>query len=161
MITACISRSWKVEVCQKNKNSLEEIISNQQQGPRQVRNNANVFVSYVPTRPLALDRQTITATESGTTATTKRTAYISLFWKGLLGEKKHQKNDAPPGRMHATHWFLPWTLSIYYDLRVAQLNSRKNDYFSPYFLCRKCIPCLLVHLAQCRKIRHRQKACCV
>ena len=31
----------------------------------------------------------------------------------------------------------------YYDLRVAQLNNR-ND-FSPCFLCRRAIPCFLVH----------------
>ena len=31
-----------------------------------------------------------------------------------------------------------------YDLRVAQLNNRRNG-FSPCFLCRKVIPCFLVH----------------
>ena len=36
--------------------------------------------------------------------------------------------------MHATHWFLPWILFTYYDLRVAQLNNRRNDYFSPFFV---------------------------
>ena len=30
--------------------------------------------------------------------------------------------------MHATHWFLPWILSTYYDLCVAQL-SRRNIFF--------------------------------
>ena len=31
-----------------------------------------------------------------------------------------------------------------YDLRVAHLNNRRND-FSPCFFCRKCVPCILVH----------------
>ena len=52
---------------------------------RQLRNN---------TRPLAIDRQTTTATESRTTATTK----------------------------HATLLF------TYHNLRVAQLNNRRNVY---------------------------------
>ena len=77
-------------VPKKKKKTLEEmIISNQQQGARQVRSNTNLFVSYVPTRPLPLDRQTTTATESGTTATTKHTAYISP--KSLLGEKNTKR----------------------------------------------------------------------
>ena len=36
--------------------------------------------------------------------------------------------------MHATHWFLSWILFAYYDLRAAQLNNRRDDYFSPCFL---------------------------
>ena len=48
----------------------------------------NSFVSYVPTRPLTLDRQTTTAMESGTTATTKHTAYVSP--KSLLLGNKYQ-----------------------------------------------------------------------
>ena len=118
----------------KKKNSLEEIsVRNQQQGARQVRSSTNSFVSYVRKRPLALDRKTTIATESGTTATTKHTAYISP--KSRLGEKKHQKNDAIPGRMHAAHGFLPYILSTYYyDLRVTQLNNRRNDYFPLFFV---------------------------
>ena len=103
---------------------------------RQVRSNTNLFVSYVPTRPLALDRQTTTTTESGTTSTTKlaiHTAYIPS--ESLLGAKKIP-NDAIPERMHATGpWFLPWILVYTYDLRVAQLNKR-ND-FSPCFFVSK------------------------
>ena len=132
-------------VPKEKKNSLEEIV-NQQSAARSTSSTKQhklIAVSYVPTQPLALDGQTTTATESGTTTTTKHTAYISP--KSLLGQKKHQKNNAIPGRMHATHGFLPWILSTYYDLRVAQLSNKRNDYFSPCFLCRKCIPCFLVH----------------
>ena len=35
--------------------------------------------------------------------------------------------------MHATLWFLPLILSTYYDLRVVQLNNRRNEYFLPCF----------------------------
>ena len=124
VITACMSRSWKVEVCKKKKLTRRDdqsAISSKEHVKYEA--TQNLFVSYVPTRPLALDRQTITATESGTTA--KHTAYISP--KSLLGDETKQKNDAIQGRMHAIHWFLPWILSTYYDLRVAQLNNRRND----------------------------------
>ena len=59
-VTTATSRSWKVEVCKK-KNLLEEVINQQSaaaKGARQVRSNTIFFVSYVPTRPLARDRQT-------------------------------------------------------------------------------------------------------
>ena len=31
--------------------------------------------------------------------------------------------------MHATHWFLSWMHSTYYDVRVAQPNNRRNYIF--------------------------------
>ena len=63
----------------------------------------NLFVSYVPTRPLALDRQTTTATESGTTATTKHAIHTHFSEESSRG-KKTPKN-AIRGRMHATTGF--------------------------------------------------------
>ena len=51
--TACMSRSWKVEVCQKKRKITrgdDKSISNQHQlGARQVRSNTNLFVSSVRT----------------------------------------------------------------------------------------------------------------
>ena len=35
--------------------------------------------------------------------------------------------------MHATHWFLPWILSTYYDLRLAQLNNTGETIMFPLF----------------------------
>ena len=66
-----------------------------------------------------------TATGSGTTATTKHTR---LYYSKESSRGGKTPNDAIPGRMHVTHWLLPWILSTYYDLCVAQLN-RRNDYF--------------------------------
>ena len=93
------------------------------------------------TRPLALDWQTTTATESGTTATTNHTAYISP--KSLLGGKNTKQCDTGTNACHSL--VFPWILSTYYDLRVAQFNKKSNEYFFRCFLCRKCIPCFLVH----------------
>ena len=115
--TAGMSRSWKIDVCQKNKTPLKILsISNHQQGARRVRSYTNLFFSYVPSRPLALDRQTTTATESGTTETTKNTAYI--YPQNLLGGKKHKQMRYQRNACH--HWFLPWTLPTYYHLGVEE-----------------------------------------
>ena len=86
---ACMSRSWKVEVCQKKKTLLVEEMINQQIAARSTpstKQNKPVFVSSVPTRPLALGRQTITATESETTATAKHAILQRVF----SGKKKRQ-----------------------------------------------------------------------
>ena len=102
-------------------------MSNQQQGARQIRSNTNLFVSCVPKRPLALDRQTTAATESGATSTTQHAMHTAdISPKSLLGKKKSSKR-CDTGT-NACHWFLPWMLSTYYDLRGAQLNSRRNGF---------------------------------
>ena len=80
------------------------IISNQQKGTRQIRSNTNVFVSYVPTRPPALNWQTTIATESGTTATTKHAIHTDFSKASSRGKKK--PNNAIRWQMHATAGFL-------------------------------------------------------
>ena len=54
-------------------------------------------------------------------------------------EKQHQTRTVRYGT-NACHSLVSSvdTVDIYDDLCVAHLNSRRNDYFSPYFLCRKC-----------------------
>ena len=98
---ACMSRSWKVEVCQKkNKKSLEEMINQQSAAIRSTSSTEQhkvICQLRTNTRPLALDRQTTTATESGTTATTKHAILL-------------------PSCHH---------------LRVAQLNNRRKLYNTP------------------------------
>ena len=51
--------------------------------------NTIFFVSYVPTRPLALDRQTTTASEAGTTATNEHDIHTHFFKEPSQG-KIHQ-----------------------------------------------------------------------
>ena len=81
--TACMSRSWKVEVFQKkNKKSLEEMINKQSAATRstsRTKQHKVICQLRTNTRPLALDRQTTTATESGTTATTKHAILLSTY----------------------------------------------------------------------------------
>ena len=94
--TACMSRSWKVEVCHKKKKVTREEMINQQsaaiRSTSSTKQTKLVCRLRTNTRPLALDRHTTTTTESGTTATTK-------------------------------HDIL---LPTYHHLRVAQLNNRRN-----------------------------------
>ena len=78
------------------------------------------------TRPLALDRQTTTAMESGTTATTKGDIHTtSILLQRVLSGKNKQCDT---GTNACQHWFLPWILSTstYYHLCVAQLKNRSN-----------------------------------
>ena len=120
--TACISRSWKVEVCQKKNyilRSIYYILWKLKYTPA-VRSNIHVSLEKINqqsatirstsstkqnklicqlrtnTRLLAPDRQTTTATHPGTTATTK----------------------------HAV------LLSTYHHLRVAQLNNRRRNLYN-------------------------------
>ena len=57
VITACMPRSWKVEVCQKKKSRLVEKMIIQQSAARRtssMEQHKLIFFSCVPTRPLAL-----------------------------------------------------------------------------------------------------------
>ena len=68
-------------MCHKKK-SLEEMINQQSTAIRSTSNTKqHKFISQLctNTRPLALDRQTTTATESGTTATTKHAILLSTY----------------------------------------------------------------------------------
>ena len=76
-------------MCQKKKTLRVEEMINQQIAARSTpstEQNKLIFVSSVPTRPLALGWQTITATESETTATAKHAILQRVF----SGEKKRQ-----------------------------------------------------------------------
>ena len=91
----------KKKCAKKKTRSKRWSISNQQQGARQVRSNTKLFVSYAPMRPLALDRQTTTATESGTT--TKHAIHTHFSKESSRG--KRTPNNAIRGRMYATTGF--------------------------------------------------------
>ena len=57
----------------------------------QVRSNTNAFVSYVPTQPLELDRQTTTAGQGPQQQqSTPSTHRLYIHPKSLLERKKHQ-----------------------------------------------------------------------
>ena len=131
----------------KFKNSLEETINHQSADwARQVRSNTNLFGSCVPTHDrLHLTGKRPQQRSHGQHSNNKaQRLNFSFLEQSSRGKNNLKKNDAIPGRMHATHWFLGWILSTSYDLRVAQLDKRKNGYFSPCFMCPKCIPCILL-----------------
>ena len=159
-----MSRSWKVEVCRKKKNTGKDdkpAISSKGHVKYEAI-QTYLSVTYQPDR-LHLTGKGLQQRNQGpqqrSQGPQQQQSTLPIFPRNLLGEKKHQKNDAIPGRMHVTHWFLPWILPTYYDLPVAQLNNRRDYYFSLCFWCVKCIPFTLVHLSPCHKLCHRQKAC--
>ena len=164
-----MSRSWKVEVCQKKKKTLlvEEMI-NQQSAARSTSSTKQhklIAVSYVPTRPLALGRQTITATESGTTATTKH-AILQIVYSG---EKNTKRVRCDTGRMHAIHWFIPWMLSTFTTTFAWRSLTTGGTIIFPLilfiylfiFFLIFCVENVCYTLAPCHEICHRQKAFCV
>ena len=92
--TACMSRSWKVEVCHKNK-SLEEMINQQIAAigsTPSTKQHKVICQLRTNTRPLALDQQTTTTTESGTTATTKHAILLSTHHHLLVAQLNNRKN---------------------------------------------------------------------
>ena len=82
-------------VCQKRKVTREEM-SNQQSAA--IRSTSSTkqhkLVCQLPTntRPLALDRRTTTATESGTTATTKHTILLSTYHHLRVAQLNNRRN---------------------------------------------------------------------
>ena len=110
-----------------------------------------IFVSRVPTRPLALGLQTITATESGTTAATKHAILQRVF----SGKKYTKRVRCDTGRMHATHRFFPWVLSTFTTtFAVRSLTTGGTTIFPLIF----CVENVWYTLAPCHKICRRQKA---
>ena len=130
VITACLSRSWILSrsVPKTKKSLLVEEMINQQSAARNTsstKQHKDIFVSCVPTRPLSRGRQTITATESGTTATTKHAILQRVF----SGKENTKRVRCDTGRMHATHWFLLWILSTF-TMTFAWRNSEISRYWS-------------------------------
>ena len=93
------------------------------------------------------------------------TPSLVYFSKGISRRKNHItmrcRDECMPLTGFSTHWFLPWILSTYYDLRVAQLNNRRSDYFSLVSCVENVFPVFWYTLLPCHKICHRQKACCL
>ena len=108
VITACMSRSWKVEVkCAKKKLTRRD---------DQSAISSKEHIKYEATQTY----WSVTYQHDRLHLTGKRPQQRSqgpqqqqntppLFLQRVFSGKK-TPNDAIPGRMHATHWFLPWIL---------------------------------------------------
>ena len=85
--TACMSRSWKVEVCRKKKVTRRDdqsAISSKEHVKHEA-TKTYLSVTYQH------DRQTTTAMESGTTATRKHAIHTHLFIQRVFSGKKKQQ----------------------------------------------------------------------
>ena len=157
MITACMSRSWKVKVGKKKTKSLlvEEMIIQQSaaRSTSSTKQHKLITVSCVPTRPLALGRQTVTATESGTTATTKH-AILQRVFSGGKNTKKTMRYGT-----NACHSLVSSVDTVNYSTTFAwrSLTTGGTTNFPLIF----CVEDVWYTLAPCHKICRRQKAYCV
>ena len=94
MITACMSRSWKVLVSKKKKNTRRD----DQPKIASIRSTSStkqhklVCQLRTNTRPLALDQQTTTATESGTTASTKHAILLPTYHHLRAAQLNNRRN---------------------------------------------------------------------
>ena len=159
VITACMPRTWKVEVCQKKRNTTSQCgrryqsaISSKEHIMYEA-SQTYLSVTYQHDR-LHLGRQKIAASESGTTATTKH----AIFQRVFSGKINTKRVRCDTGRMHATYWFLPWIVSTFTTAFAwRSLTTRGTIIFPRIF----CVEHVRYTLAPCHKICHRQKAYCV
>ena len=161
MITACMSRrSWKVKVRKKKKKLTgrddQSAISSKEHVKYEA-TQTHLFVSYVSTRPLALDRQTITATGSQQQQSTPPILLQRVF----SGEKNNKKTMRYRDECMPLTGFFRGYCQLTMTFAWRSSTTQEKPLFFPCFWCRKCISCTLVHLPPCHKICHRQKACCV
>ena len=145
VITACMSRSWKVEVCpQKNELTRRD---------DQSAISTKEYIKYEATQTYL----SVMYQHDHLHLTGKRPQQRSqgpqqqqntppIFLQRVFSGKKNTKRcDTGTNACHSLVFSGDIILSTCYDLRVAQLNNRRNYYFFPCFLCQKCIPCFLVH----------------
>ena len=67
---------------------------------------------------------------------TRSTPRLYLFLQSVSGEKNTKRCDTGTNACHLLVSSVD-TVHTYYDLRVAQLNNRRNDYVSPCFFVSK------------------------
>ena len=122
----------KSRVCKKEnkiatgRRDDQSAISSKEHVKYEATQNKHIFVSCVPTRPLARGRHTITATESEITATTKHAILQRVFSRKTNTKRVRSVRSR---RMHATHWFLPWILSTF-TTSCAWRNSEISRHWS-------------------------------
>ena len=102
--TACVPKSWKVEVCKKKntRRGDQSAITAAIRSTSSTKQHKLIFQLRANTRPLAFDRQTTTATESGTTATKKHAILPSIdphLRVAQLNNRRNLHNTTlePPG----------------------------------------------------------------
>ena len=138
VITACMSRSWKVEVCQKKKNTTgrrddQSAISSKEHVMYET-TQTHLSVTYQHDR-LHLTGKRLQQRSQGP----QQQQSTPPSKESSRGEKTPKAYDAIRDECMPLSGFSSVdTVDFYYDLRVAQLN-RRNDYLSLCFFCRKCM----------------------
>ena len=78
--------------------------------------------------------------------------------KSLLGQRNTKRVRCDTGRMHATHWFLPWMLSSFTTTFAWRSLTRGGTIIFPLIFC---VENVWYTLTPCHKTCHKQKAYCV
>ena len=156
MATAGECRSWKVEVCQpKMKNPQEEMINQQSaaiMSTSSTKHHKLICQLRTNTRPLGLDRQTVPATESGITATTKHAILLSTYHHLRVrsstagGGTCTIQPSRPRGRSHSMLL-----------CAISRRINRDHFYLLLVLLCVRLphlCPCMYVYLPKLNKQMH-------
>ena len=124
--TACMSRSWKVEVCQKIKIKIEQMINQQSAAMRSTSSTKQHKLTRqlrTNTQPLAFDQQTTIATESGTTATTKHAILLSTYYHLRVAQLNNRR------KLYSTTLEAPGTQPLAMLLCGFSWRSNRNHYY--------------------------------
>ena len=157
VITACMSRSWKVEVCQKKK-----ITTGRRDDQSAISSKEHVKYEATQTYSCQLRTNTTACTwpandySKGVRDHSNNKARHPP--KSLLGEKNTKRVRCDTGRMHATHWFLPWILSTCTTTFTWRSLTTGGTII---FLLIFCVENVWYTPDPCHKICRRQKAYCV
>ena len=131
-----MSRSWKVEVCQKINEKItrrddQSAISSNKEHVKYEATQTYWSVTH-NTRPLALDRQKITATESGTTATTKHAILLCTYHHLRVAQLSNRRRN-----LYNTTLEAPGTQPLAMLLRGFSWRSNRNHYY--LLLVQSCV----------------------
>ena len=141
----------------KKKSLLEEMTNQQSAAIRSTSSTKQyklICQLRTNTRPLALDRQTTTATESGTTATTKHAILLSTYHHLRVAQLNNRRN------LHNATLEAPGTQPLAMLLCGFSWRSYRNHYYLSSSFSHACpchvyvYPCMYVYLPKFNKQTH-------
>ena len=135
MITACMSRSWKLDVSQNKKKLTrrddQSAISSKEHFKHEAA-QTYLSVTYQQDRLHLAGKRPQQRNQGPQQQQSTPPIFIQRVFPG---KETPNADDVIPGRMHDTHWFLPWILSVTRDksyLRHTHLSLQSS--LSPLLL---------------------------
>ena len=127
VITACMPRSWEVEVCQKIKITRrgDQSAINSKEHVQYEATQTYVSVTYQHDRLYLTGKRPQQRSQGPQQQQSTPSTHISP--KSLLGEKTNKQCDAGTNACHHCFFLRGHCLLTSYHVRVAQLNNRKEE----------------------------------